>query len=169
MDYGPSCGSEKLRARLANLYSVKASAPLSAENVLITPGASLANFLIFYGLCDRGDHVICQYPTYQQLYTQPASLGAEVSLWKTKGEDNWRLDIEELNGMIKANTKFIVIKYVKSPVLVRILLFLSQANAFVVIKKKKQPAKPHRRHNPTLNARIHRRNRARTLHNHHQR
>ncbi|KKZ64099.1 hypothetical protein EMCG_01596 [[Emmonsia] crescens] len=115
MDYGPSCGLEKLRGRLANLYSVKASAPLSAENVLITPGASLANFLIFHGLCDRGDHVICQYPTYQQLYTQPASLGAEVSLWKTKGEDNWRLDIEELKGMIKANTKFIVINNPQNP------------------------------------------------------
>ncbi|OAX79626.1 hypothetical protein ACJ72_06050 [Emergomyces africanus] len=78
MDYGAPFGSEKLRARLASLYSVKASTSLSAENVLITPGASLANFLIFYGLCDRGDHVICHYPTYQQLYTQPAALGLKL-------------------------------------------------------------------------------------------
>ncbi|EEH04087.1 predicted protein [Histoplasma capsulatum G186AR] len=73
------------------------STPLSLENVLITPGASLANCLVFYGLYDRGDHVIFQYPTYQQLYTQPAALGADVSLWKTKGEDKWRPDIEELS------------------------------------------------------------------------
>ncbi|EQL35005.1 hypothetical protein BDFG_03226 [Blastomyces dermatitidis ATCC 26199] len=115
MDYGPPCGTEKLRNRLAGLYSVKLSTTLSAENVLITPGASLANFLIFYGLCSRGDHVICHYPTYQQLYTQPAALGAEVSLWRTKGEDNWRLDIDALKGMIKENTKFIVINNPQNP------------------------------------------------------
>ncbi|PGG97779.1 hypothetical protein GX51_07161 [Blastomyces parvus] len=115
MDYGPPCGTEKLRSRLASLYSVKLSTPLSAENVLITPGASLANFLIFYGLCNRGDHVICHYPTYQQLYTQPAALGAEVSFWRTKGEDNWTLDLEALKGMIKENTKFIVINNPQNP------------------------------------------------------
>ncbi|PGH01071.1 hypothetical protein AJ79_08041 [Helicocarpus griseus UAMH5409] len=115
MDYGSMFGSEKLRARLASLYSVKASTPLSPDNVLITPGASSADFLIFHALCDRGDHVICQYPTYQQLYSQPASLGAEISLWKTKGEDNWRLDIEELKGMIRPETKFIVINNPQNP------------------------------------------------------
>ncbi|EDN11350.1 predicted protein [Histoplasma mississippiense (nom. inval.)] len=65
MDYGPQYGSEQL------------STPLSPENVLVTPGASLANFLIFYGMYDRGDHDICQYPTYQQPYTQPTALRAD--------------------------------------------------------------------------------------------
>ncbi|EEH45154.2 uncharacterized protein PADG_01304 [Paracoccidioides brasiliensis Pb18] len=115
LDYAPACGSQKLRARLASLYSVKILTPLSPENVLITPGASLANCLIFHGLCNPGDHVICHYPTYQQLYSQPASLGADVSLWRTNGEDNWKLDVEELKRMIRPETRFIVINNPQNP------------------------------------------------------
>lgn len=110
--YGAIRGSEKLRSILARLYSSKSASPLLAENVLITPGAIAANHMLLYSLVGRGDHVICHYPTYQQLYTVPASLGAEVSLWKAKEDTKWQLDIEELKSLIKPNTKLIIIKYV---------------------------------------------------------
>lgn len=110
MDYGKAYqGSERLRTTLANLYSVKTPSPLPAANVLITPGASLANLLVFQSLCKPGDHVIVQYPTYQQLYSLPGSIGIEVSLWKSKEENGWQLDVEELKQSIKPNTKLIVL------------------------------------------------------------
>ena len=80
------------------------------ENILITPGAIAANHLVFYGLVGKGDHVICHYPTYQQLYEVPASLGAEVTLWKAVAEKKWIPDLDELKQMIKPNTKLIVLK-----------------------------------------------------------
>ena len=110
LTYGPIRGSEKLRSNLASLYSPKAPAPLDPDHVLITPGAIAANLTVFYGLIGKGDHVICHYPTYQQLYEVPASLGAEVSLWRARGERKWQLDIEELKGIIRPNTKMIIIK-----------------------------------------------------------
>jgi aspartate/methionine/tyrosine aminotransferase len=70
----------------------------------------MANHLIFYSLVGPGDHVICHYPTYQQLFDTPRSLGAEVHLWKTSPERDWSLDIDDLEKMIKDNTKLIVIK-----------------------------------------------------------
>ena len=111
LTYGPIRGSEQLRKTLASLYSVKLPAPLSPENILITAGAIQANFLLLYTLVAPGDHVICHYPTYQALYSVPASLGAEVSLWKSKERDEWKLDTNELESLIRPNTKLIILKY----------------------------------------------------------
>lgn len=111
LTYGAIRGSERLRSTLANLYSVKTPTPLPLDNVLITAGAIQANFLLLYSLVGPGDHVICHYPTYQQLYSVPASLGADVSLWKAKENDGWKLDIDELKGLIQPNTKLIILKY----------------------------------------------------------
>lgn len=114
MNYGPIRGSEKLRSALSNLYSVEAVLPLPKENILVTPGAVAANFLIFYTLVRAGDHVICHFPTYQPLYSVPRSLGAEVSLWKVQSGNRWQLEIEELKSLIKPNTRMIVIKYARN-------------------------------------------------------
>ncbi|KAF7586900.1 hypothetical protein BBP40_008029 [Aspergillus hancockii] len=111
MDYGSSfTGLEKLRENIANLYPIEPSGTLSPDKVLTTPGASLANSIVFFALVGKGDHVIVQYPTYQQLYSLPASLGAQVSLWRANEEDSWSLDLEALQRLIQPNTKMIVIK-----------------------------------------------------------
>ena len=121
LTYGEIRGSERLRTTLANLYSVRTPTPLPPDNVLITAGAIQANFLLLYTLVGPGDHVVCHYPTYQQLYSVPASLGADVSLWKAKEADGWKLDLEELKGLIRPNTKLIILKYNLSPRKYRLL------------------------------------------------
>jgi len=115
LTYGPIRGSHTLRDRLASLYSVRAASPLPLDNILITPGAIAANFLLFYTLIGPGDHVICVYPTYQQLYAVPESLGAEVSLWKLRKENKYILDLEELKTLVKDNTKMIIINNPNNP------------------------------------------------------
>ena len=106
LTYGPIRGSETLRQRVASLFDRASDAgPLPAENVIVTQGAIAANFLAFYTLVGPGDHVICVYPTYQQLYSVPESLGAEVSLWRLKEEKGYVPDVSELEGLAKANTK----------------------------------------------------------------
>ena len=113
--YGDIRGSDRLRSNIASLYAqMDASAALTKENVLITSGAISANFLALYSLVGRGNHVICHHPTYQQLYSVPASLGAEVDLWRTRPDRSWELDVEELKGLIRPNTRLIIIKYLHS-------------------------------------------------------
>ncbi|PGH13867.1 hypothetical protein AJ80_06136 [Polytolypa hystricis UAMH7299] len=115
LHYGTPGGLPKLRETIATLYSIKTPTPLPAKNVLITPGATPANFEILHALCGKGDHIIVHYPTYQQLYSIPEALGAEVSLWRSKEEDKWAVDVEELKGMIKPNTKAIIINNPQNP------------------------------------------------------
>ncbi|KAM3084062.1 hypothetical protein ACMFMG_001830 [Clarireedia jacksonii] len=115
LTYGHIRGSPGLRDRLAGLYSVRATSGLPANNILITPGAIAANFLLLYTLIGPSDHVICVHPTYQQLYAVPESLGAEVSLWKLRKEKKYIPDLEELKGMIKDNTKMIIINNPNNP------------------------------------------------------
>jgi aspartate/methionine/tyrosine aminotransferase len=112
--YGAIRGSEMLRNNIANLYlqpeSTQAS-PVSADQVLVTNGAIQANFLALYTYIGPEDHVICQYPTYQQLYSVPESFGAEVSLWRSDEGNGWRMDLEELRSLIRPNTRMIILKY----------------------------------------------------------
>jgi aspartate/methionine/tyrosine aminotransferase len=115
LTYGPIRGSDALRERLASLYSVRVSSPLQTDNILITPGAIAANFLLFYTLIGPGDHVVCVYPTYQQLYSVPESLGAEVSLWRLRREQKYIPDLEELSALVKENTKMIIINNPNNP------------------------------------------------------
>ncbi|KAK5992959.1 Capreomycidine synthase [Cladobotryum mycophilum] len=113
LTYGAIRGSSTLRERVGAL--INEQQPLPADNVIITQGAIGANFLTFYTLIHPGDHVICVYPTYQQLYSVPASLGAEVSLWRLRAENDFVPDINELEGLVKANTKMIVINNPNNP------------------------------------------------------
>ncbi|KAJ5633419.1 hypothetical protein N7490_009758 [Penicillium lividum] len=112
--YGAIRGSEALRSNIAAMYSIE-STPLPVDKVLVTSGAIQANFLSLYTNVGPSDHVICQYPTYQQLYAIPESFGADVSLWRSKEDDNWRLDLDELRAMIRPNTKLIIINNPQNP------------------------------------------------------
>lgn len=111
--YGAIRGSRALRSNIADLDSADHSDPVDPvlpDHVLVTNGAIQASFLSLYTIVGPGDHAICHYPTYQQLYSVPESLGAEVSLWRSSDESNWQLDLNALRGMIKPNTKVIIIK-----------------------------------------------------------
>ncbi|KAJ5093511.1 aminotransferase [Penicillium angulare] len=113
--YGAIRGSSALRSNIANLYAMNGCKDISENNVLVTNGAIQANFLALYTNIGPGDHVICHYPTYQQLYSVPESLGAEVSLWKTSAETGWQLDLTELKSLIKPNTKLIILNNPQNP------------------------------------------------------
>lgn len=115
LTYGQIRGSDAFRERLAGLYSVRTPSPLSPSNIVITPGGIAANFLLFYALIRADDHVVCVYPTYQQLYSVPTALGAKVSLWRLRKEKKYVPDIEELKTLVKDNTKMIIINNPNNP------------------------------------------------------
>ncbi|GAK47824.1 aminotransferase [Secundilactobacillus oryzae JCM 18671] len=110
MNYGWIEGSPEFKEEVAKLYD-----HVAPENILQTNGATGANHLALYSLIEPGDHVISEYPSYQQLYDIPKSLGAEVDFWHIKEDADWYPDIDELKALIRPDTKMICLNNANNP------------------------------------------------------
>ncbi|KAJ5540897.1 aspartate aminotransferase [Penicillium frequentans] len=113
--YGSVLGSPSLREKILSLYASDVTDAAKELSLTVTQGAISANFLVLDTLLGPGDHVICQYPTYQQLYDVPHRAGAEVSLWHTCEEKEWIPDTNELSSLVRENTKMIIINNPNNP------------------------------------------------------
>lgn len=110
LGYSEAPGSIELRSLLAATYR-----DTSPDEILVTTGAIEANFLTFNTLLDPGDHVVAVYPAYQQLYSVPRAIGCEVSLWALRPENGFRYDLDELETLVRPETKLIVINTPHNP------------------------------------------------------
>lgn len=110
LNYGFVEGSPDLLEGLGNLYD-----HMKSENILPTGGAIDANFLVFYTFVEPGDTVISIFPAYQQLYSVAGSFGANVKLLCLCEDNLWLPDVNELNELIDAKTKLIVINNPHNP------------------------------------------------------
>ena len=108
--YGYHKGRPPLREIIANEHP-----GLSAENIIVTTGASEANFCVVSAIVKPGDHVIIEHPTYPSLYEVPRSLGCDVSLFTLRFEDQFKPDLDRLRDMIKPETKLISFTHPNNP------------------------------------------------------
>ena len=110
LSYGDITGSERLKSNIKSLYTNQ-----ELTNITVTHGAIGANQLIFYSLLEKGDEVVCIVPAYQQHYSIPESIGADVKLYFLKEENNWLPDIEELSEIITSKTKLLCLNNPNNP------------------------------------------------------
>ncbi|KAK5062866.1 hypothetical protein LTR84_004941 [Exophiala bonariae] len=111
---GSDVGSPALRSAIAALYQGDGQ-EITHENVITANGTTGANLNVLYSLLHAYDHVICAYPIYTQLLNLPRAQGCEVSLWRLKKDDQWSLSIKDLEGLIKSNTKALIINSPNNP------------------------------------------------------
>jgi aspartate/methionine/tyrosine aminotransferase len=110
LGYGDIEGSSRLRDAIASLYAKQAR-----ENVLVCHGTIGANALVHQTLVSRGDHVIAVVPTYQQHYSIPESIGAEVELLHRRAEHGYLPDLAALKAMLRPATKLIAVNNPNNP------------------------------------------------------
>ena len=110
LGYSEATGTLKLRTLLAQTYK-----DCGPDNILVTTGAIEANFLLFNILLNPGDHVVAPYPAYQQLYSVPRALGCDVSLWKVRHDSGFCFDLDELEHLMKPQTRLVVINSPHNP------------------------------------------------------
>lgn len=96
LTYGAIEGSERLRAAIAALYASK-----SPADVLVAHGAIGANALVYQALVGKGDIVVSVLPTYQQHYSIPESLGAELRPLWLAAEDGFLPDLDRLRELAR--------------------------------------------------------------------
>ena len=110
MTYGAIRGSDRLRDAICSLYDQQ-----KRENVIVTHGTIGANMLVHKTLVERGDKVVAVVPTYQQHYSIPASIGAEVTQIHLRAENAYLPDLEELRAAVTPGTKLIAINNPNNP------------------------------------------------------
>lgn len=110
MDYGPIVGSPRLKDAILSLYETG-----THENITITHGAINGNELAMMSILEPGDHVISLFPTYQQMYDFPKSLGCDVSLIYLKEENQWLPSLEDFKNAMTTHTKMICLNSPNNP------------------------------------------------------
>ena len=110
LTYGAIEGSERLRNNIASMYAHQ-----KPENVTITHGAIGANALVYATLVEPGDRVISVLPTYQQHYSIPESLGADVQIHKLREENAFLPDLDAIERLITSKTKLIALTNPNNP------------------------------------------------------
>ena len=107
--YGDHQGKPALRDHIASTIN------LHSEDVLITPGAAPALFIIATSLLEKNDHIIVAKTNYATNIETPRAIGANISMLHLKFENNFELDTDELESMITPNTKLVSLTYPHNP------------------------------------------------------
>ncbi len=111
LTYGHIGGSPELLDGIAGLYSEV----IGPENVIPMHGAISANHHILMTLIDPSDNMISVMPTYQQHYSIPESIGAEVRILNLNLENHFLPDIGKLKELVDENTKMITMNSPNNP------------------------------------------------------
>ncbi len=111
LTYSHIYGSPELLNGIAGLYGDK----INPENILPMHGAIGANYHILMTLINPDDNMVSVMPTYQQHYSIPESIGAEVRILNLNLENHFLPDIEKLKSLVDGNTKVITMNSPNNP------------------------------------------------------
>jgi aspartate/methionine/tyrosine aminotransferase len=110
LNYPQANGLGVLRERIAALYP-----NAGPENVLVTVGASQANFTAFIALTQPGDAVAVMQPNYQQIWGLAQNFGRALSTFALRPDLDWRLDRDDLTAAVTSATAFVAIVNPNNP------------------------------------------------------
>ena len=111
LEYTPNGGSLDLRVEVAKLYGPN----ISADNIVVFPGAQVALQTAANALLDEGCHSIVFTPGYQSVQEAPIHAGSDVTRIPLYPESGWQIDPKAVEAAIQENTKYIVINEPYNP------------------------------------------------------
>jgi aspartate/methionine/tyrosine aminotransferase len=95
-------GSRHLLATLSRRETVP------EENILLSLGTSLANFIIWASMLKRGDEVLIEFPAYEPMFKVPAYLGAKIRFCKRDPLD-FSLSVSAIAENVSEKTRMIIL------------------------------------------------------------
>ena len=110
LTYGDIEGAPAFRQGICSLYKT-----VKPENIITSHGAIGANHHVFCSLIAPGDRVVSVLPTYQQLYSIPEALGADVALLPLKRENGYLPDLDALRALVTPGTKMLCLNNPNNP------------------------------------------------------
>jgi aspartate/methionine/tyrosine aminotransferase len=133
--YGDHKGKPALREIIASDIQMK------TEDILVTPGAAAALFMVATSLLNKGDHVVVAKTNYATNIETPRTIGANISLLRLDFENRFSLDLENLERMVTKNTKLVSLTYPHNPTgvmiseetLRKIIHIVEKQNSFLLV------------------------------------
>ncbi len=110
LGYNHTEGTLALRSAIATWYP-----GAQPENVLVTAGASEANFLAAWTLAEPGTSVAFMVPNFMQVHGVGRGLGAEVRTFPLRRGNGWHLDLEALAAVVDETTRLIALVNPNNP------------------------------------------------------
>ncbi len=107
--YGDHKGKPALRRMIADEINI------SGEDVLVTPGAAAALFIVATSMLDKGDHAVIAKSNYATNIETPRAIGATISYLQMNFDNGYQLDLDALEKMIIPNTKLVSLTYPHNP------------------------------------------------------
>ncbi|MBO5666049.1 MAG: aminotransferase [Firmicutes bacterium] len=111
LTYSHIYGSPELLDGIAGLFEVK----LDHDDIIPTHGAIGANNQVIHTLIEPTDNMLSVMPTYQQHYSIPESIGADVRLITLNLENQFLPDLDQMRSLVDENTKMITINNPNNP------------------------------------------------------
>lgn len=107
-------GSPALRAAIADHENRRNHADYTAEEVIVTAGATEALFTALFGILNPGDEVIVPMPAFV-LYAQIVNLCRGVTVPLDTAKNGFQIDADALSALITPKTKAIVLNSPNNP------------------------------------------------------
>jgi alanine-synthesizing transaminase len=113
--YAPSPGITAAREAVARAAGRARIRGVTADDVIITTGATEAIELALTGLLDPGDSVLLPSPGYPLYNAVAAKIGAEVIPYELDEERDWAPDADRIGASVTPRTRAIVIGNPNNP------------------------------------------------------
>lgn len=105
--YSPSPGTAEARASIRR--QAERNGIQEIQDIIVTNGASEAIELSLTALLEKGDNVLLPQPGYPLYSSILAKLDAEVNPYYLNEDDDWNLDIADIESRINDRTRAIVV------------------------------------------------------------
>src|SRR5436190_20100050 len=113
--YGPSAGLPELRETIAQYVSETRGVKATPEEVVVVPGGKPIIFFTILALAEKGDEVIYPNPGFPIYESMINYVGAKPVPIRLREEMDFRLDVDELGGLINDRTKLIILNSPQNP------------------------------------------------------
>jgi aspartate aminotransferase len=113
--YGPSAGMMELREVIARYVSETRRVNVAPDEVVVVPGGKPIIFFSILALAEDGDEVIYPNPGFPIYESMINYVGAKAVPIRLREELDFRLDVDELAGLISDRTKLIIVNSPQNP------------------------------------------------------
>nr|MDQ3045666.1 aminotransferase class I/II-fold pyridoxal phosphate-dependent enzyme [Chloroflexota bacterium] len=113
--YGPSAGLPELREAIVTYINSSRGTTYQTDQVIVTPGGKPIMFFVLLALLEAGDEAIYPDPGFPIYRSMIDFAGAKAVPIPLRESNEFRLDIDELTGLITPRTKLLIVNSPANP------------------------------------------------------